>query len=339
MGCLKLTYYKSDSFQKVVPSDLKISVKGCAGDYRYGFNGMEKDDEVKGRGNSYDFGARMYDSRLGRWLTIDLLASKYPSLSSYNFVGNSPVVFVDPDGNDIIPYGEGHNIISYLSQLRASTSLTIEYDVKANRIKVFGTPTNDADKKLLEASMSDIVDVNIYLTDKSYFTSRSGIDIPLLGGSFEGSQTEGNCTITTQWVNPNHMKAISEADISKNGVLHETLESYIGAIDNPGYIPTPKKIGDPENPAYTNAHGKSNSLVPFNADAGAVVNKNGGVDFFFANPEYFNFEEKHGYPPTTGYQATSSFNMDKSSVTNTSTLKKSTESFQKVIEMVSKVKW
>jgi hypothetical protein len=35
-------------------------------DYRYGFNGMEKDDEVKnGKGNSYDFGARMYDSRLG----------------------------------------------------------------------------------------------------------------------------------------------------------------------------------------------------------------------------------------------------------------------------------
>ena len=37
--------------------------------YRYGFNGMEMDNEVKvsasapnGTGNSYDFGARMYDS-------------------------------------------------------------------------------------------------------------------------------------------------------------------------------------------------------------------------------------------------------------------------------------
>ena len=35
-------------------------------DYRYGFNGMEKDSELKGSGNSYDFGARMSDSRLGR---------------------------------------------------------------------------------------------------------------------------------------------------------------------------------------------------------------------------------------------------------------------------------
>jgi len=100
MGCLKLTYYESDSFQKVAPSDLKISVKGCAGDYRYGFNSMEKDDEVKGRGNSYDFGARMYDSRLGRWLTIDALSAKKPDLSPYQSFRNNPIVFIDPDGND-----------------------------------------------------------------------------------------------------------------------------------------------------------------------------------------------------------------------------------------------
>ncbi len=42
--------------------------------YRYGFNGKEKDDEVKGEGNSLDFGARMYDSRLGRFLSIDKYA-------------------------------------------------------------------------------------------------------------------------------------------------------------------------------------------------------------------------------------------------------------------------
>lgn len=49
---------------------------------------MEKDDELKGEGNSYDFGARMYDSRLGRWLTIDPLTSKYPFYTPYSFSGN-----------------------------------------------------------------------------------------------------------------------------------------------------------------------------------------------------------------------------------------------------------
>ncbi len=70
--------------------------------YRYAFNGMEKDDQVKGKGNSYDFGARMYDSRLGRWLTIDPIASKYPSLSSFSFVANTPIIALDPDGRYII---------------------------------------------------------------------------------------------------------------------------------------------------------------------------------------------------------------------------------------------
>jgi RHS repeat-associated protein len=69
--------------------------------YRYGFQNQEKDDEVKGEGNSYDFGARMYDSRLGRWLSIDSKAGKYPSLSPYSFVANSPILFIDPDGKDI----------------------------------------------------------------------------------------------------------------------------------------------------------------------------------------------------------------------------------------------
>jgi RHS repeat-associated protein len=80
------------------------------GGYRYTFNGMEKDDEVKGKGNSYDFGARMYDSRLGRWLTIDPLAGKYPNFSPYSFCENNPIYFKDPDGKDAIITIDGNNI-------------------------------------------------------------------------------------------------------------------------------------------------------------------------------------------------------------------------------------
>ncbi len=73
-------------------------------EYRYGFNGMEKDDEIHNvKGSSYDFGARIYDSRVGRWLSRDAHERNYPSLSPYNFVGNSPLIFIDPDGNDIKP--------------------------------------------------------------------------------------------------------------------------------------------------------------------------------------------------------------------------------------------
>lgn len=59
--------------------------------YRYGFNRMEKDNEVKGSGNSLDFGARIYDPRLGRLLSLDPLMDEYPQCSPFAFVGNSPI--------------------------------------------------------------------------------------------------------------------------------------------------------------------------------------------------------------------------------------------------------
>ncbi len=70
--------------------------------YRYGFNGKENDNEVKGEGNSLDFGYRIYDPRIGRWLSIDPLQGKYPFASPFNFVLNNPISFIDPDGMDII---------------------------------------------------------------------------------------------------------------------------------------------------------------------------------------------------------------------------------------------
>src|SRR5690606_9621159 len=39
--------------------------------YRYGFNGKENDNEVKGEGNQQDYGMRIYDTRLGRFLSVD----------------------------------------------------------------------------------------------------------------------------------------------------------------------------------------------------------------------------------------------------------------------------
>ncbi len=67
--------------------------------YRFGFNGKEKDDEVKGLGNSLDFGARIYDSRICRWLSVDGLESAYPNNSPYIFVRDNPILRIDPDGN------------------------------------------------------------------------------------------------------------------------------------------------------------------------------------------------------------------------------------------------
>jgi RHS repeat-associated protein len=69
----------------------KIGWKNEEFSYSYSFNGMEKDDELKGDGNSLDFGARIYDSRLGRLYSRDLMEKKFSSFTPYLFTENNPI--------------------------------------------------------------------------------------------------------------------------------------------------------------------------------------------------------------------------------------------------------
>jgi RHS repeat-associated protein len=102
MGCQKLhinTFYPT---LKVVKGGLYDQLERGVGAYRYGFNGMEADDEMKGEGNSYDFGARMLDPRIGRWLSRDAKADIYVPISPYAYAGNSPIQYMDPNGEEVI---------------------------------------------------------------------------------------------------------------------------------------------------------------------------------------------------------------------------------------------
>ncbi|MBI3235738.1 MAG: hypothetical protein HYZ42_17165 [Bacteroidetes bacterium] len=77
-----------------------FQVESCSNsvDYRFGYNGMEKDPEMKGDGNSYTTEFRQYDPRLGRWASLDPLKGKFPDQSPYSAFNGNPVLYNDPTG-------------------------------------------------------------------------------------------------------------------------------------------------------------------------------------------------------------------------------------------------
>jgi hypothetical protein len=100
--------FSSDSFAVLEEANItlmtitKFIVNGDEGDYRWGFNGQEKVDEIAGVGNHNTALFWEYDTRLGRRWNIDPVTD--PSQSGYACFNNNPIAFNDVNGDD--PDGE-----------------------------------------------------------------------------------------------------------------------------------------------------------------------------------------------------------------------------------------
>ena len=80
------------------PFGVQLSERTISDGYRFGFQGQEGDDEIKGEGNSVNYKFRMHDPRLGRFFAIDPLAHSYPELTPYQFSSNSTIFMVELEG-------------------------------------------------------------------------------------------------------------------------------------------------------------------------------------------------------------------------------------------------
>jgi RHS repeat-associated protein len=67
---------------------------------RFAFNGKELDSEW----GIQDYGMRMYDNRVAKFLSVDPLRNKYPELTTYQFASNRPIWAIDLDGLEAIEY-------------------------------------------------------------------------------------------------------------------------------------------------------------------------------------------------------------------------------------------
>jgi RHS repeat-associated protein len=78
-----------------------LNNSGLADD-AYKYNGKEMNGDFGL--NWSDYGARWYDGVVGRWWSVDPLGEKYRRWSPYNYGVDNPILFIDPEGKDIIIY-------------------------------------------------------------------------------------------------------------------------------------------------------------------------------------------------------------------------------------------
>jgi RHS repeat-associated protein len=188
MGCSKLTYRTDRAALKAVQGGLPRNGGTCAGAYRYGFNGMEKENAVNEDG--YDFGARLYNSWNGKWMAVDPLAAKYPGISTYAFVANSPIIFVDPDGRVIrIYYDGGYFDFNGLNSNDVPKDGFVEEFLRA----YFHDVSNGGGFVMIEAAFSDNI-YEVVKTDKSSNVNTKGIIEwnPESGALVVAVDTDGN---------------------------------------------------------------------------------------------------------------------------------------------------
>ncbi len=77
---------------------------GNSSDYRYGFQGQELDNEIKGEGNSVNYKYRMHDPRVGRFFASDPIAYNFPWNSPYAFSENRVIDGVELEGLEYAYY-------------------------------------------------------------------------------------------------------------------------------------------------------------------------------------------------------------------------------------------
>ncbi len=96
------------------------------GDYRYGFNGKEKDDKGEWGSTHYDYGFRIYNPQIARFLSVDPLAPEYPWYTPYQFAGNMPIWAIDLDGLEPNIFQRAWNYINGRTYINKAWDKAIE---------------------------------------------------------------------------------------------------------------------------------------------------------------------------------------------------------------------
>jgi RHS repeat-associated protein len=140
---------------------MQMPGRKLSGGYRYGFNGKENDNEVKGEGNQQDYGMRIYDGRIGKFLSVDPLTKTFPWYTPYQFSGNCPIAKTDLDGGEPLDF-------------KSKWKYQPLFDLKTGgKVKGTGTEIFVTDTKL-GGGLRDVSLVYDEVTMQNWFVHQSG---------------------------------------------------------------------------------------------------------------------------------------------------------------------
>ncbi|HRP03260.1 MAG TPA: RHS repeat-associated core domain-containing protein [Candidatus Kapabacteria bacterium] len=195
---------------------------------------MLRDDDVRdekltndneGMGNSYDFGARILDPRVGRWLSLDPLASKFPWSSPYVAMGNNPVIMVDPDGDWYWVANNNQTLFNYI--MKNNSTQTV--------IRTMDKNTLDENVKKLNS----LVDVwsnpksPHYAPKIAEFVKNENNRIPVLVGTIGDKSVGGYCVLWELQGMKNPI--VIKDDLDAGTVIHETIHHIYGSSEFDAY--------------------------------------------------------------------------------------------------------
>ena len=227
-------------------------------DYRYGFQGQEMDNELKGRGNSLNYTFRMHDPRVGRFLSLDPLAPQYPHNSPYAFSENRVIDGIDLEGREFsaVKTDKGWHIdVKFKIVNETETFLVTKgfldkmiYQIEQG-IKGFNGTDSDGDYISFSATYDSNATINAYVVDsfqnaavefgpKIFSTNESKADAT--GAGITPQSQKGNLNTGSVFIKGENLSLESKSAIvvRKNGdkvektngaftVFHEFLNHLI----------------------------------------------------------------------------------------------------------------